>query len=364
MAAVKKLIFLCALLFVSIIRAEQTLPVDLVSLSVQIFPASTRDPFTGLDYELSISAVPNANNINNELALAGSDVPYTHQGYFVLLDPTTFEPTVFPFVLDVPDFSDLNENGVADFFDPAASVESIRTEGRHPTADGGGADFSATWSREAGSVSGTVVLDFPYFGLEFTHPFELLSYQGNFSYAEINNSAINGTVSLTNITTEAEFLHGPLVLNIASTDVLQYDAGTWNATDDLTYNFSPIDTLDLSGLDYVALIEFVDGFPGTSGADYLDWVLVLHSADLNTNRIPDLVESNPDSAAPTLEIVKTAEGIQLVARGQAGEYALEAAGEITGVWNSLQSVQIGNAPATATLPRSHARKFFRLRRDP
>src|ERR1041385_3597315 len=102
------------------VLAASTPTVDLVSLSPQVFPATAREQLTGLDWNLSVSRFGDV--VNNEMAWAPADIPYSHIGYFIFVDPTTFEPEPMQFVLDIPPFADVNHNGIFDFFDPAVGI--------------------------------------------------------------------------------------------------------------------------------------------------------------------------------------------------------------------------------------------------
>jgi hypothetical protein len=278
--------------------------VELISLSPRISPATAEDPFTGLEWGLSISSLTDLNNPNGELSLADDSIPYTHQGNFFVQDPQTSETFGLPFVLDVPLFADVNGNGIWDFFDPEVEIANVQTEGRHPDTSGGGADFTATWNRAAGSTTGTVRIDLPFFGLSFTHTFEILSYSGTFQFAPSTNT-LSGTVELTNNAAAEDRLTGPLTLSILDSATLSYSASAWTNADGVEFDYSPVDHLDLSGLNYISLLAFQDGSPATSDPDYLSWLLVVKSADENTNGIPDLVESSPSNGPATLQIVKS-----------------------------------------------------------
>lgn len=336
--------------------------ISLVSLSPQIFPATTKDPFTRLDWTLSITTAEAPTVINNELALAPDDFPFSHQGFLILQDPNGFEPAQLPFGLNIPEFQDANTNGLYDFFDSATAVTNIKTQGRHATGTGGGADFTATWNRDSGSASGTVVLDFPFFGLKFTHPFSLFQFEGAFTFSRTTNK-LNGSVTLTNAAAADQTLTGPLSLTITNNSTLGYTSGTWSDPGGVAYNYSPTDALDLIKSNYISFLFFEDGLPATSDADYLDWFVVVHSRDANTNGVPDLVENASSPTAPSLDIVGTATGIDLTVHGTAGQtYALEQSTDLSAAgWSLAQQIAMNGTAQTVSLPATGGARFFRLK---
>jgi hypothetical protein len=358
----KMVCVLLAFSFFSLSVYSQSAGVTLVSTSVQIQPTSTVEPLTDLVWKLSFSSLDSPSNPNNEARLADADVPYSHQGFFVILDPTTEEPEWLPFVLNVPDQGDTNTNGVPDFFDVALSTDNLQTNGRHPTFGGNGADFTAKWQRAAGASTGTVVINLAYFGLTFVHQYAILSYEGTYTYSPAAPK-LQGTVTMTNLVSSDDRISGPLSLTITNNNQLGYSPGSWTNATGSTYTFPSVDSLDRAGTHYIAFFEFADGFPETSDPDYLVWFLVLHSGDANGNEILDLVEGGGPVQNPRLDITKTAGGIELTITGTAGRaYILESAASLPGTsWSEVQSVSLGSNTQTVQLAAPGASMFFRLR---
>jgi hypothetical protein len=352
---------LCFFLGGMVVRGAETVSLQLINLSPMIFPATARS--LGLDFNLSISSLPDAQTVNWELAPATQNHGFTHEGFFILTDPSFFEPSIFPFVLNVPRFADVNTNGVYDFFDPRAAVENQTTQGRHPTASGGAANFTARWNRAGGESTGTVVMDLPEFGLRFTHAFNLLHFEGQFTFTR-EGTNLNGTVTLTNVFSNDDTITGPLDLRIQNNQTLLYSAGSWTPAAGGNYTFSPLDTLDAASTNFISLLSLGDGFLSTAEADYLDWFLIVNSADANRNGILDLVEGGAETR-PTLEIVKGNNGIEITIHGTTGKtYQLEAVANIDSVaWQLLQSVTLAAATRTITLPPEGGRRFFRVRQS-
>jgi len=344
--------------------AAETIPIQLISLSPQISPATARAPFTSLEYTLSVSYIPNPNNVNYELAFSeDSESVYTHESFFLLLDPITFEPAIFPFLLDIPAFDDVNQNGLVDFFDPDYPLDNIRTEGRHANAEGGGEDFSATWNRALGESVGNVVMDLPYLGLRFTHRFNGLHYRGLFTFTG-DGSSVSGQASLTNVLSPEDTMVGPLSLTIGTNRIPQFAASSWAGPSGIFYALSPASPLDFPGTNYSGLAHLEDGYALTSEADYNFWVLTLGSTDANGNQIPDLVEGAAPSTPPSLSAVRApnGNGIELKVHGTTGQvYILQGADRIRGAaWENFQTITLATSPQTVVLPAPGAIKFFRL----
>ena len=358
-----RLLAFLAIFAFSLNVAAQSAGVSLVCFSVQIDPATARDPLTGLDWQLSLSSTGNASAPNGELAPADNTVPYSHTSDFVLTDPTTFEPELLAFAVDVPDQGDKNGNGLGDFFDVSVETPSLKTSGRHDTfPDHKGANFSATWTRIAGQSVGTVVMDLPYFGLKFTHSYTILEYDGQYSYARTNRY-ISGGVLITNLLNTNDVISGPLSLTITNNNQLGYSDGSWTNNNSATYAYHSIDSLDRADTNYVAFIGFDDGNPGTADADYNLWFLIIHSTDANTNGVLDLVESSAPAQRPTLEIQATASGVQITAHGpNGGAYLLESTDTFPSTsWIAVQPVSLVGGTQTIQLDTSATARFFRLR---
>lgn len=338
--------------------------IQFISLSPQIFPATAED-FTGLDWTLALSSVGNPNSINHELMLAATAHGYSHDGTFVLQDPFSFEPFVLDFVLDVPPITDANANGLDDFFDPSVSVEGVRTQGRHPNANGGGEDFFATWSRGAGESSGTVRLQFPFFDLTFDHNFQLAHYRGEFSFDRTATN-LSGNVAITNVI-DGDRMLGPLAVQVLNTNTLAYTASSWSNGDGANYMISTNFHLRRSGTNFVSYWVLEDGYAQTGDLDYVDWLLVVSSGDANNNGRLDLTEgTTTPTERPRLEIVRLPAGeIQVTVLGAAGQtYFLESANAAEGaVWQTAETVTLSGAFRAITVPGSGARRFYRVRQQ-
>jgi hypothetical protein len=336
-------------------------PLEFISLSVQIFPARTEDSI-GFSWNIALSSVGDVSTVNNELMLATQDHGFSHEGFFVFENDFEFEPFLVPFVLDVPQFADVNDNGIDDFYEVAIPVEGVRTQGQHPDANNRPVNFTATWTRLAGESSGTVVLNFPNLGLTFQNSFQLLRYAGDFSFDRTNN-ILQGSLSLTNVLDLQDTITGPLSVRILNTNTLSYSASTWSNSAPATITISTNLDLGLSRTNFVSYWLLEDGYAPTSDSDYVDWILVVSSADANGNGQLDLVEGTTPAERPRLEVIKLPNGsLQITVRGTPGQtYTLESVNAIGGTWQTSQSIPLINETQTITVSASGSRRFFRLR---
>jgi hypothetical protein len=361
-AAMKRFLFalFCA---VSVCSAAEKTPVELFSLSVQIFPATTQDGI-GFSWDLAYSSVGSETSINHELMLASGNHGFSHEGYFVFENDFEFEPFLVPFVLDVPPNADVNGNGIDDFFDRRVSVDGVETLGRHPDANNRPVDFTATWTRPAGESVGSVVVDLPYLGITFTHPFQLLDYSGEFTY-ERTNSLLRGTMTVTNVVDTTDIITGPLSVRVVNPTTLSLSAATW--TNSYPATFTVLTNLydGVYGTNFVSYWLLDEGYAPSGDLDYVDWLLVLSSADANNNGQLDLVEGNSTPAAPPrLDLVRLPNGsIEITIRGSPGQtYTLEFANAVdSAAWQASQTINLVSETQTITVTASGSRRFFRLR---
>lgn len=359
----RRLFSLVAFWLAALAIQGDTVPVSLASFSVQIQPATVRN--FGLITTLSISSTEQPTNPNGELQLADETVPFSHDGFFILDDPTFPEPVPLFFGLNVPDEGDANTNGLSDFFDVAIETPGLKTSGTYDSPLGGAENFTATWTRAAGQSSGKVVIDLPSLG-KFTHDYWILQFEGMMTYSRTNKS-IAGSVTLTNIVAAEDQISGPLSITITNNTKLGYDSGTWTGSAGASYVFHSIDSLDRFGTNYVAALAIDEGYPATSAEDYHYWFLLIHSTDANKNGVLDLVESATpiEPERPRLEIRKVQAGVEISIFATTGNiYSLEAANSLDATsWATLQTVSVNSSPQTVQIEAAGPMKFFRLRKN-
>lgn len=340
--------------------ASEKAPVQFISLSVIIAPGTADDPLTDLPWTLSLSSVGDEHVINNELML--SDSGYSHQGHFVLED--YFETgTIFPFVLDIPPYTDANNDGIEDFFDMNMSVDGVETSGLHPNG-GGAEEFTAIWYRTAGDLLGGVTLDFPYLGLRFDHTFYLSHFSGEFTY-ERTGSNLQGSVALTNLLNADDYITGPLSVRVVNPTTLDMTATAWTSSLGLEMVIEEDFYDDLYKTNFVSFWLVEDGFMLTSQPDYLDWFMVINSGDADGDGVLDLVDTGATPVErPTLGITKTTTGYEISIAGIAGKtYWLEYTSQVTAtVWPDHHVVTLTGPTGTFTVPADATGDvFFRLR---
>lgn len=348
-------------LFVSS-AAEATANLKLHCLSVMILPATADDPQFGLEYNLEITTGGGTDPANGEIMLAPEDVPYTHEGVFLLEDPTIFEKIPMPFFLDVPVSPDANDNGVPDFFE-VESANSGRTTGIYQDWDGSIGDFSADWIRDADNPLGTVVLTFPEFGLTFRHTYVLFQYNGTYTHTRSGNQVI-GTVSVARADNPPDTLQGPWTLYINAANGLNWTNAVWQDPSSFAVELSGSGSMTKQGLVFSDIFFASDGYPATAQVDYDFWFVVLTSPDTNGNSIPDLVEGEKPADPPQILAVKKDGQLELQITGTTGQaYTLQRVDALpaaTAQWTTVQSVTLGANPTVVSLPLGTGNAFFRL----
>ena len=350
--------------FSNALFAADSVRVSFVSLSPQIVRGTAEDPLHGLEWTSSLSSSGDPNSVNHELRVATGGHGFSHEGNFLLQDPFAVEPYVIPFVLDVPPAQDSNNNGVDDFFDLDMPVDGIQTLGRHPNGEGGGEDFFATWFRPAGDAVGSVVIQFPFFDLRFEHFFQLQQYRGEFVY-ERDGRERPGTLSITNVVDSADWMAGPLTMEVVTTNRLGYTATNWNSGSGLDYVTLDNFEAGRSGTNFVSIWLLEDGYFGSAERDYVDWAMVVHGTDANGNGQIDLVEgAETPAGAPRIQLVRLPEGeLELTIEGTPEEtYVLESTEALpTANWTTGQTVTLSAPVQKITLANTGKGRFYRLR---
>jgi hypothetical protein len=352
-----------AFLFYSVAAFGAQAPVTFTSYSVHIPPATAEDPLTELEYTLGLSSVADELAVNSELMLATLDHGYSHETWFVLEDPFFPDAAVFEVWLDIPPYADVNENGIDDFYDPEAEVNSLVTEGVHGNDSGGAEVFTATWVRGAGETVGAVTFELPYFGLVFFHQFQLTQYKGEYSYTR-SGSNLQGTILLTNVLSAEETIEGPLTVEVVSTNALRLSASTWSVGGgfDMVVETNFYDGRFSTNFFSYWVLE--DGVPVNGVTDYVDWMMIISSSDANGNGVLDLVESDDGpSVQPTLAIRRTDTGYEVTVTGTVGKtYWLEDTVDVSATaWPDHIVITMTAGTQSFTLPEgAAAMRFFRL----
>lgn len=355
------LLIIAALLLSNDTFGAQT-PVTFTSYSVYIPPARAEDPLTELEWMLSFGSVPSESSINHELALATSDHGFSHETWYFLEDPFFADVMILQAFLDIPPYDDANNNGIDDFYDPAAEINFVETIGFH-AGENGGEPFSATWVRTAGETVGTVTIDLPSFDLQFTHQFQLFQYKGTYSY-DRNGKILQGTMAVTNVLVAEDIIQGPLTVEVVSTNELKLSADRWNngAGTDFVVTTNFFDGRLLTNFLSYWVLE--DGMPINGVTDYVDWMMILSSSDANGNGVLDLVETGGSpTQRPTIGIRRTDAGFEVTVTGAVGKsYKLEETTLVEDTaWPNHTVITLTSSTQTFTVPAgTGAIRFFRL----
>jgi hypothetical protein len=273
----------------------------------------------------------------------------SHGAYFLLEDPTFPDAISGQIAFDTPAPVDANGDGFDDFFQVSQAVaESTRGLFMTPVDQG---TVTATWSRGAGSTTGSCRLSLvgEMFGElpEFTHSFQLLEYKGNLNYTAGTN-AITGRVDLVQTEAAANTLSGILTFTRVATNrfnqlTLRAAALTNAASQPMPFATTTLDRDQLSKTNYFGYLDFADGDPATSTADYVDWILSIDDPnDANANGIPDLSDDASSSSPrpPQLGLSRSGNQLLLSISGESGQsYTIQQTSTLN-TTNWLKSVSL------------------------
>jgi hypothetical protein len=364
----RAILILIPALSLSALAADQPVRLQLNSFSLLFRPASFKERFTGLVYVNQVTSEGD-NPPNGELELAPQDVPATHQGTFVWQDAQTFELFDMPFILDVPP-GDTDANGILDIFEFTPATIDI-TAGQYVDLDGDVHQFLADWNKPADSHIGTCKFTIAPFGVNqtFTHPFELYEYTNS---VPINASASTGestiVVDLPRAGVDGEKLAGGLTLKFEQGKVTALTKSALTNEIGGAFAWNTDSVSDLVAKKLYCFLDLIDGTPSpdfSNYEDFNDWILMIDDPnDSDSDGIPNIVDSAAVAAtAPTMEIIKTANGIQLRVHGDIGRaYTLEDSAILpTAAWQHATTVTITADPQVIDLAAPTSPTFWRMR---
>jgi hypothetical protein len=267
--------------------------------------------------------------------------------------------------VNLPPPADANNNDFDDFFEVSQGVASKVSSGSYSTRTYFSGTVTATWDRNAGSASGTCVLNlyddlWDHLG-NFTCPFTLLEYTGPLAYTPGSNTVSAG-ISLTQTGNPTKTLQGPISF-IKSTayrfDILTNQPGllTNASLQTLSYDREIFTRGNPTWpTNYAGYVYFTDGNPGTAGQDYQRWILSIDDTnDANANGIPDFSD-NPASVtpprAPHLSLSLGSTNLLLKISGDVGHsnQIQQITSLSTTNWQTLSSFLQTNDPQTVSLP--------------
>jgi hypothetical protein len=355
-----------AVVSAALLRAEEA-SVYLFCASVRLLPAESSG------FRLELTADAQASEVNNELRPLFDPTLPSHGADFRLVDPAFPEPMTGQIAIDLPPFTDQNQNGFDDFFEVAQAVEAVRSAGlfSSPVEDG---TVTATWSRGAGQATGTCVLQLTgrTFGQlpEFVHSFELLAYAGQLAYTPGTNS-VTGTLQLTQSgglsnTLSGAIMFTPDATNRANHFVLPGSSWTNSAGGAFTYGAFPVDRDEGLATNYFGFLTVEDGDPATSMVDFIDWVLSIDDPnDTDGDLIPDLTDDPfaPPAEPPELSLGRAAGQLLFTIESERGRtFELEEVSSVTETnWTMTLSGTLTNEVHTISWPvPSEPLRFWRV----
>jgi hypothetical protein len=325
-------------------------------------------------YSLDLTTI--SAGINGELLPMGSSAAQSHWAAIYMNDEIMFDDPIpgqmYLDVPDVPELPDSNHDGFNDFFDVSCGV-SATTQGTYALAGGlGSGQVAASWSRVAGSRSGTCVLTFKMNAFQtlnvFTHTFEILEYEGAIEYAP-QNTTVTGLVSMVQTELPENLIGGEMAFTKSQTDpsnALALQAGQ------LTNGFAqtlPF-TLDYYYRDsrwptnYYGYVEFDDGDLNSGEVDYDIWIMSIDDLnDADKDKIPDFSDTPAiiSTRRPTLALAKSAGGISLIISADVGtSWEVQQMDALGGTLSPYSTVQITSDPQTVNLPVPPQNRFYRL----
>jgi hypothetical protein len=318
------------------VPVARTAAARLNCLSLRFLPAIVS--FLGQNYTLALTSLADPSPPNGELFPQFDPLDFSHSSDFRLGAPNPADSINGSIFLDVPMASDVDRDGVADFFQISQGVGSPQTQGEYFTDTDDGT-VTATWNRAAGSKTGAcrLILRSTTLGqlADFTNTFELLEYSGPLTYTP-GSSNVTGVVQFTQTLSTSNTLTGPILFMRSLTNrlnELQFSNGRWTNTVGraLSYNSGVLKRVSVSSSNYFGGWTFQDGDLVTTGADYFDWILAVRDTnDADGDGVPDLSDDPSSVSGPVFTRPRVEAG-QLVLEWQ-GTGRLQSANEITGPW--------------------------------
>jgi hypothetical protein len=364
---------MACLLTTTFVSAEaQTAPVPLkvrlICYDILVFGAKAKF-FGEIEDENHFSSQGRFAPANDELAFAPIDVPTTHFGTFQYTDGQFFETFPLPFELDIPD-NDANQNGIYDLLEYDQGVATTTTIGTYTDTEGaiggGEGSFTAKWTKPANSHGGTVVITFDFNNpVAFTHGFQILNYQGDWTAAVKENSTVHGPVTVVRDGVPEQTLGGELALSLAQQGEVKLTTTSLTNEFGATFEWAQPETMERDRTEYYEFLSVTDGWLYEPTFDFMDWLIIIDDKnDADHDGIPDLTDPPAvTAAAPTMQIIKTANGIRLMITGDIGAtYTLEDAPSLPAAqWLHPTTVTLTASPQALDLPAPTTATFWRMR---
>ena len=342
-----------AVLGIAVVSAQAATPaqIQLHCLSVKFQPATSSA--VGLNYtlELTTDASGSAGS-NGELAPLPSGGASSHASFFRLSGDALIEPVSGSFFLDVPKLSDVNTNGVPDFFEVDLAVESAATGGTFDSADQSG-KITAMWIRAAKSSEGMCRVTLDAYKITFTNRFEIQEFAGTLAYRNTTGeTSVITAATLNRKSQTATALSGAMIFAKQGAGRLALQAGELRSPGALALAYQAVDELERTGSRFNAAFAFKDGDPTTSLEDYVSWVLkIVDPSDSNGDGVPDLSDDGGKRLPPLLSLQPSGNDLLLSITGEIGKVhqveTIQALGQ--GNWTLAATVTLSNEIQTVFL---------------
>jgi hypothetical protein len=344
--------------------ATTPLQVRLICYDLLIYPADLSFGGGVVD-SLRVSAFGKFNDPNDEASFAPPDIPSTHWGAFHYFDGFFQEGFAFDFEMNIPG-RDANNNGVFDLVEFGQSVPSTTTVGDYFSNDIGDGKFQTVWSKNANSARGTVRIIFDFNGGQaFVHTFEILNFTGAWTSATKENTTVHGPITLTRSGTPTSTLKGELALSVNQQEV-KLTTTSLKDENDLTFTWAAPTIMERDGTEFYEFLNVTDGWLYEFREDFHDWLIIVDDQnDTDGDGLPNLIDPPSDvpPTAPSMQIIKTDNGIRLVITGDVGRaYTLESVSAVpAATWSNATAVTLTTSPFTVDLPAPTSPTFWRMR---
>lgn len=269
--------------------------------------------------------------------------------------------------LNLPDVQDLNNNRYPDFFEVSQGINANSVSSYFSLSSWGSGTVEASWTRAAGSSTGTCTIVLQNWRVPFLVPFEILEYTGPVSYTSAATK-VSGSVNLARNGNPSDFYRGPFEMVKAPGDPnsLTIQPSFWtNATETLSLT-NHLFTREASWpTNYAGLIHFDrDGDPWTFQT-WRYWVLSISDPnDTDGDGIPNFAD-DPVTVlprAPRISLDRGPSGLQLTVRGDVGfTHEVLESSDPAGQWTMVTSVPLTSDPQVVTLPAPAGTRFYRVR---
>ncbi len=302
------------------LQGQQEAMMSLHCLSLQFQSASA--PASGVSYSLDLgTGADSGTDSNGEVAPLLNGGPTTHGCRFRIQSSALAQPRTGDFFLNIPTISDSNSNGVNDFFEVRLPVNAATSRGAFvDDATGEQGSVSANWDRNANSLVGTCQLRLrsSYLNLSFSTIFSLKEFDGTFRFTP-GMSNVTGVVSVAN--SPSNSLSGSMSLRRINGNSFALEGGSWTDSAGQVWSFldsAPGELISPTLRSYTGFLDFADGDPRTSQADFRTWLLTLSNWQTAGGiAIPDLSYER-GKLLPVLMLAHTNSQWWLSIHGRAG----------------------------------------------